>query len=59
MEQNEAKVIVRRIKANKRKENRAGTWEGDEAGGNDISKTHVNLLVPRGSASVTTWRAIV
>lgn len=28
-------------------------------GGNDITKTHVNLLVPRGSASVTTWRAIV
>lgn len=25
----------------------------------DIAKTHVNSLVPRGSASVTTWRAIV
>lgn len=33
MEQNEAKVIVRRIRANKRKENRARTWEEVEGRG--------------------------
>ena len=38
-------------------------WRGGRraklARASDIAKTHVNSLVPRGSASVTTWRAIV
>ncbi|KAK1135017.1 hypothetical protein K0M31_007789 [Melipona bicolor] len=53
VERKEAEVVVRRIKVNR------GERRVKPARAGDIARTHVNSLVPRGSASVTTWRAIV